>query len=277
MKLILGCVDGSPSSDAGIDAASWLVSRLDARIRILHVIDIRLLEGPWMTDLVGSLGAQPYQAAVPQVRHLLEERAETILAAARDRAGDRVDAAEITTGLVVDRIVDAERSCDMVVVGQRGEHARWLGGWVGSTSERVVRKSVKPCLVVPEPFQAARSFLLGYDGSPFATRALAVACDLAAELRLPVRIVAVAERGDLEEMQRRVGEAADYAGRRGVDCETIAQKGEPETVLLESAESAPDPWIIIGAFGHSRVRELLLGSTTSAVLSRSSRPVLLTR
>jgi nucleotide-binding universal stress UspA family protein len=277
MKVILSCVDGSPSSDAGIDAASWLASRLHARIRVLHVIDIRLLEGPWMTDLVGSLGAQPYQAAVPQVRHLLEERAETIIAAAKSRAGEFVDTAETVTGLVVDRILGAERCCDIVVLGQKGEHARWLVGWVGSTSERVVRKSVKPCLVVPEPFQPARSLVVGYDGSPFAVRALGIACDLATRLDLPIRVVTVAEHRDAKEVEAASKEAAEYARHHSVSCETIVREGEPEEVLIEVSGIAPEAWIIIGAFGHARVRELLLGSTTSEVLRRSGRPVLLTR
>ncbi len=274
---ILTCLDGSPAADAALDGSVWLARRLEAKIRLLHVIDVRLLEGPWMTDLVGALGVQPYQAAVPQVRKLLEEKGAMLMEAGRAKAGKFLEDTRVTTGLVVDRIIEEERNFDLVVLGQRGEHAQWTREWLGSTAARVVRRSIKPSLVVPEPFQPCSTILAGYDGSARASQALGVACELAVRLKLPLRMICAAEKGAVDEAETNAREGVRYCEAQGVRVQPVVKTEEPEDAILAEAEAASDPWIVIGSFGRSRVREFLVGSTTAVLLQRSRWPLMLTR
>ncbi len=73
--------------------------------------DIRLLEGPWLADLSGALGAQPYWAVLPQLQQIQKERAEMILAAAQERArkSEVVCKTAHVTGGLVQAILDEER------------------------------------------------------------------------------------------------------------------------------------------------------------------------
>src|SRR6266404_55650 len=153
-KSILLCTDGSPAAEVAGDYAIWFARKLGARLRALYVTDIRLLEGPWMADLSGALGAQPYVALLPQLERIQSEKATTILAAVEKRCRDAGIPCETAheTGGLMQVMLNHEERADMVVLGQRGEHAAWSAGILGSSVERMVRASAKPCLVTPEKF-----------------------------------------------------------------------------------------------------------------------------
>ena len=71
---ILYCTDGSPAADVAGDYAVWFAKRLGACLRALYITDIRLLEGPWMTDLSSAVGAQAYSALLPQLERIQNEK-----------------------------------------------------------------------------------------------------------------------------------------------------------------------------------------------------------
>jgi len=279
IKTILLCVDGSKYAGAAINAALWLSGKLAARICALSVVDTRLLEGPWLADLSGATGAQPFQSLVPQAREFYERRARVAVdeAAASAKRDGVVCETEVRTGSLVGTILDAERAAELVVLGQRGEGFEATDEWLGSNIERIVRKSIKPCLITPLRFRPIRSILAAYDGSQHANHALYTAFELAKSLGAKLTIIAVETTHDEEQKSWALKEAMDLAARQAVTAKPLALHGVPEEKILEIASSQEHDLVVMGAYGHTRLRELVLGSVTNHVIRKSSIPVLLAR
>jgi nucleotide-binding universal stress UspA family protein len=276
---ILLCTDGSPAADVATDYAIWFGKKLNARLRALYVTDIRLLEGPWISDLSGAIGAQPYSALLPQLQQIQREKAVTVLAAVEKRCRDGSVACETAydTGSLTQVILDNEVKADMIVLGQRGEHAAWLAGALGSSVERVVRASVKPCLITPDKFHQIRHMLIAYDGSAESSKALRAGVALAPVLGAKMTITMVAAHGAEDAAFEALHKAKQQALEAGVTAHAEPLRGDPEIQILELKESVGADLIIMGAYGHTRIREFILGSTTSHVLRKSDVPVLLVR
>jgi nucleotide-binding universal stress UspA family protein len=275
---ILLCTDGSPAADAAAGYAIWFGKKLNARLRALYVTDIRLLEGPWISDFSGAIGAQPYSALLPQLQEIQREKA-TVLASVEKRCRDSGVACETAydTGSLAQIILDNEGKADMIVLGQRGEHAPWLGGGLGSSVERVVRASVKPCLVTPDKFRQIQHVLIAYDGSEESSKALRAGIALAPVLGAKVTITTVAALGAEDTASETLHKAKQQALEAGVTADVETLHGDPEAKILELKESVGADLIVMGAYGHTRIREFILGSTTSHVLRKSDVPVLLVR
>jgi hypothetical protein len=79
IKSILIPTDGSVNSNTALDFGFYLIQNFGAELNGLNVIDIRALEGPFFSDISGSLGFIPYQNYLPNYQRVLEERAEVIL------------------------------------------------------------------------------------------------------------------------------------------------------------------------------------------------------
>jgi nucleotide-binding universal stress UspA family protein len=159
---ILLCTDGSPNAEGAAKYAVWLARQLGAQLVALHISDIRLMEGPIITDFMGALGAQPYTELLPRFREIRQEQANVILAAAEAMCREAGVACEThnPTGALLTTMLEFERRADLVVLGRVGEHAQWVSETLGSSVERMVRASIKPCLVVPATLRPLRHLLL---------------------------------------------------------------------------------------------------------------------
>jgi nucleotide-binding universal stress UspA family protein len=278
-KSILFCTDGSPAAEVAGDHAIWFAGKLGATLRALHITDIRLLEGPWIADLSGAIGAQPYAALVPQLERIQREKAATILAAVEQRCRDAGVDCETAheTGSLVQVMLECEDRADVVVLGQRGEHAAWSAGILGSSVERMVRASVKPCLVTPEKFRPIQHLLIACDGSAESNKALRAGIALAPALGAEVTITTVAALGGEDAASEILRQAKQQALDGGVNAHVELLHGDAETEILLVRETVGADLIVMGAYGHTRIREFILGSTTSHVLHKASVPVLLVR
>jgi len=278
-KDILFCTDGSPAAGVAGEYAIWFAKKLGARLRALHVTDIRLLEGPWIADLSGAVGAQPYAALLPQLEQIQREKAAMILAAVQKQCRDAGVACETAyeTGILAHVMLDCEERADMVVLGQHGEHAAWSEGTLGSSVERMVRASVKPCLVAPGKCQPIQHMLIAYDGSAESSKALHAGIALAPALGAKVTITTVATLGREDAASEILHKAKQLALDGGVDATLELLHGDPEIEILLVRETVGADLVVMGAYGHTRIRELILGSTTSHVLRKANVPVLLVR
>ena len=278
-KNILLGTDGSPAADVAADYAVWFAHKLKARLAALYVTDIRILEGPLLSDLSGALGAQQYSALLPKLQQIQKEKADMILAAVAKKAATHHVVCKVTheTGNLVQTLLNHERQADVVVLGQRGEHAPWAGGHLGSGVERMVRASVKPCLITPEKFRNISHLLLAYDGSTESHKAMRAGLKLAGDLGAKVTIITICQREHEETASQFLQEAHEKALTQNLTCVAQLLHGVPEKEILEFAGKTEADLIVMGAYGHTRIRELILGSTTSHVIRKASVPVLLIR
>jgi nucleotide-binding universal stress UspA family protein len=276
---ILLCTDGSSAAQGATDGALWFARKLGSAVRVLYVTDIRILEGPLLADLSGAIGAMPYSSLLPRVRQVEQAKAETILGAVAQLAHASGLAVETThaTGSLVHTVLENERDADLLVLGQRGEHALWHGDMLGSSVERIVRSSVKPCLVAPPQFTEPTHLLLAHDGSGESAKALRLGLDLAARLGAPVTLVTACPREHEDAASKILQQARAQASERKLTVRAQLVHDNPETAILSQCEESGANLIVMGAYGHTRIREWILGSTTTQVIRKTRVPVLLAR
>lgn len=277
IKHILVPTDGSSFSDGALNYAIMLATTFSAEIEILNVVDIRALQGPFLRDLSGSLGFSSYEEYAPKIEAILRDRGNAILAGAEEKC--RNAGVSVRTknrlGVVDSIIVEEGKTADFIIMGQRGENAEWGTGLLGSTTESVVRKSNKPVMVSPAVCKDIKNPLMAYDGSLESNKALKVAAELSSQLGLPLSVITVHD--DETTAMHTLNEAAEFLNGYDIKWTTYHLSGREEDVILRRAEEKGHDLIIMGAYGHGRIREMILGSTTAYVMRRSEIPVLLTR
>lgn len=278
IKSILVALDGSRHADGALEYALWLASRLGARVIGLHVIDIVSIEGSFLHDVSGSLGFEPYLDFSSKMREALQERGRVLLDTFTARCSERGIPCEtaLPIGIVANEICDQARTADLVVMGHRGVNEQFSTGLLGSTTESVTRKSPKSVLACPAVFAAPTRPLLAYDGSPRASAAMHAAAELTSALGLPLTVAHVGREGDAE-AQRIVDEARRYLASWRLEAATRMLTGPPHQRIVDLLRDGGFDLCFIGAYGHSRIIEMVLGSTTEFVLRNAPCPVFLAR
>ncbi len=280
IKSILVCTDGSEYGDVAAEYAIFLTQHLKARLLGLHVLDSRMLEGPLMADISGWIGAQPYGDQLRQFRTLMEEKGSAVIQAFNARCAEAGVTPEswLKMGHPPRIILEEEVRAELLILGQKGEHAEWIGELTGSNTERIVRHSVKPCLITPATFTPITRILAAYDGSAHASQALHEATELAQALHVELLVVTIAE-----------GEARAYADQIGQDAvemvkahdysaeSIILNQSQAAQAILDTARDRKCDLIVVGAYGHSRIREMIVGSTTTFIITHSHVPMMLVR
>lgn len=278
IKTILVPTDGSEYGNTAIDYGVYISKRLAATLTGFHVIDVRLMQGPVITDISGSIGLPPYQEFYPVIEKGLDERADVILKAfaARCTAGGVQAETRKAVGVIDEAIIAEAKHHDWIILAQRGEHFHIAkGGILGSTAEAVTRHAGKPVLVTPQRYQDIESMALAYDGSPPAQHALELAVFLAEKMAWPLTLLMVTE--DQGRAAKWAKKAEAYLEPFSIDCETVVMAGKEDRAILQFIREGSVELMVMGAYGRNRLQELLIGSTTSHVIRNSTIPVLLTR
>ena len=134
----------------------------------------------------------------------------------------------------------------------------------------------RPVLVSPKNYQPIQRLLAAYDGSDPSKRALHWAADLASVMKLPLDVMHVNTNSALGVMT--VREAKEYFKPYELgEVNTFVREGQVSDQILQVAYERDAGLIVMGAHGHGRLREALLGSVTEEVMRKTDRPLLLTR
>lgn len=275
---ILVPIDGSEAASAAAGYAIQLSTIFDSTLIALHVVDVRLIEGPVLQTIGSMWGDIPLPVRQEGVSRTLRERGGAHLDAlvARAQAVDRPIETALETGIASEVIVERARGVDLVVMGRRGEYAEFGSHAVGATVGAVARRSSRPVLVCPRGSDALMRPIVAYDGSDHATRALEIAVEYTEKRGCPLHLVCV--RDDVNEAGRILDEACDYARGHSVKPTALALEGDsvPERILAAATDIDAD-LLVMGSFGKSRLKEFLLGSTTETLLASFNHPILLYR
>jgi len=275
-KLLVG-IDTSEHSRNAQAYAFHIAHRLNASLIGLHVVDIVSIEGSFFHDISGSLGLEPYLDFSSKMREVLTARGRAVLdefAAAAARENLPVETV-LDMGIVANQVCDRARSVDLVMIGHRGVNERFSSGLLGSTAEAVARKCPRPLFISPMKFREIQRMVLAYDGSERAARAMRAAAEFASSLGIPLAIVTVAR--DQKTGERTLEEARKYFEPYSLQAEFKLLGGHANEEIVKFIKDYEADLLFIGAYGHSRIIEMVLGSTTEYVLRNTPCPVFLSR
>ena len=288
IRSVVAATDLSAPARRAVDRAARLAQSAGASLTLVHAVNASLLDElrRWL-----DTGGDVERSIVDDVRARLHDLAGEIAARYQIDVNERT-----ITGRPVDEIarVGEELDADLIVTGTLGA-GPFRSHLIGSTAERVVRKSVRPVLMVRqlahEPYRRA---LVPVDFSRWSAPSIEIATAVAPEAHFVLvhcvdvpfegrmRLAGVSERA----IEKYRTDARDEANRRLLAL--AAQSAVPDGRWTAIAPTGLDPWmqivrqeqeqdcdlIVIGKHGRNAVEELLLGSTTNMVIAESSSDVL---
>jgi nucleotide-binding universal stress UspA family protein len=270
-KLILALIDGGPLSDATLGAGLVVAKQFDAQLEVLHV----RADPATLVPLVGEgMSGAMVEQVMETMTKAVEERAQRARAAF-DRIAAKAGAAvkwRQETGPEPVVLAGAARLSDLTVIARPDATS---DSQLPVSLEAALFDTGRPVLVVPpSPHQAiGRKIAIAWNGSPKASRAVAAALPFLEKAEtITIMTVLAGKKGSS-------GEAlAAYLGLHGLKAtvESVDPQGKPAgQALLEHAQGRGVDLLVMGAWGHSRIREMILGGVTREVLAQTTLPVLM--
>lgn len=275
---VVALIDGSIYSHSVAEHAAWAAQHYQVPAALVHVLGRRdtaipsIAEHQTREDLMVKL-----REVTGQQSELLEAVGEAILAEAAEvakSAGAPEVHRKLRHGDLVDVLQELEVDARMIVVGKRGAAADFAKLHLGSNIERVVRASRVNVLMASRAFNRIKRFLVAYDAGPSARKAIEQISRSPLFDHIEPHLLCV--HSDPGEAEKRLADAQatlNWSGK--VVSETAS--GDPEKVIADYVEQNGIDLVVMGAYGHSRVRNLLVGSTTSEMMRSCPVPVLVIR
>lgn len=282
---ILACTDGSIYSKSVYDHAAWASRQLDgASIHVLHMLNPHH-EEPAKLNYSGSMGVGARKALLEELVELeaakakiAQKRGQAILEDAtthlKDGGVENV-VADQWHGKLSDEIAKYERDADLVVIGKRGNNADFEKGHLGSNLERVARSCQHPVLVASRAFDKMENFVLAFDGGSSAKKAVQYAASEPLLKGMHCYLLYVGSGN--AKIEAALAEAQATLQAAGFEVTIEQRDGEPDKIIGEVVDQDHIDLLVMGAYGHSSIRQMIVGSTTSAMIRTVKIPVLLFR
>ena len=211
------------------------------------------------------------------MREVLEERGKAILEDFSERCRNRGIKYQtfLDMGLIANEICERSKVADLVIIGHRGINEEFSTGLLGTTAESITRKCPRPVFVSTRKFKAIERPLLAYDGSQRASSAMESAAEFCTVLGLPLIVLTIAKE---EQMAKNIlQQAKNYLNSYAIEARYEIDRGYPEQKIIDYLAKFDYDLLFIGAYGHRRIIEMVIGSTTEYVLRKSPCPVFLNR
>lgn len=288
LRTIITATDFSAPSRHAAQRAALLARSSGATLTLQHTVGGSALDDlrRWLADDSQAAGAIEADA-----RQRLEE-----LAAEMARAQGITVTTHLSIGHPVERVIRHADEVDagLVVTGTRGA-GFFRGVVVGSTAERIAKRSARPVLMVRQlPHEAYRRILVPVDFSPWSRSAIDLARQIAPDaslvlmhaVELPfegkMRVAGVADDTVMRyrdaarrEAQQRLHElAADTGLDTGRVRLSTPGGADPWMLIVQEEQERDCDLVVIGRQGRHAVDEFLLGSTTRMVIAEGAADVL---
>jgi nucleotide-binding universal stress UspA family protein len=260
-----------------------MAQALDRPLTLLHALEHEDL--PMTGDLSGSIGLGAREDLLNELIELESQRAhlelkqgklmlEAVAKRATEAGVSHVETLQRHGGLVetLDDLADRTRA---VVIGRQGEAHAGFPEALGSHIESVIRAVKTPILVVAEQFQKPAEVMVAFDGSETAARVLSRMIESPLFHATSVHLVMV-DTGDVNHVEA-FEAARQQLENSGVSVQATRLTGAVTEALVGYQQAHQIDLTVMGAYGHSRIRQLFVGSQTTRMLQRSVTPVLFLR
>ena len=284
MTKLIALIDGSLYAQSVCDHAAWAALRGPMAIELIHVLGRRSIASA-PVNLSGSIGLGARTALLSELAELDEQNAK--LAHKRGRLLlDEARASLIRSGVtdvmarlrnddIVETVQAFEGDADVIVIGKRGEAAEFAKLHLGSNLERVARASHRPILVASRAFKPIERVLIAFDGGPSALKAVAFVAASPLFAGLACHLLCVGHDDAATRDKIDTASAVLYASGHVVTVEH--RQGLADEIITRAVDDWQIDLLVMGAYGHSRIRNLIIGSTTTQMIRACKIPVMLFR
>jgi nucleotide-binding universal stress UspA family protein len=281
---VLACVDQSRFADYVADYAAWAAQRMNAPLELLHILD-RHPETASSKDRSGAIGIDAQEHLLSALSDEDESRSRAAREQGRiflNRLRERAVAAGVHSpdvrqrhGGFVETLTEQEDEVRLFVLGRRGESAEHTQRDLGRNVERVVRSLHKPILTITDGFTEPNRVMIAFDGGVVTRRGVEMVAASPLFRGFPVHLLMSGKES--REAPRQLEWARKTLEAAGFDAPTSLIPGDAESVIARAVQDRDIDILIMGAYGHSPLRSLFLGSKTSDLLRSAKIPTLLLR
>ncbi|PNK59587.1 universal stress protein [Psychrobacter sp. FDAARGOS_221] len=296
---ILACIDGSNVTESVCDYATWYGSQLNLPISLLHVIDVPKSN---RHDLSGAIGMDSRKHLLNELAQLDEQTSrianqhgEALVKDAKQHIEKNLavissnenaqQVPEVHTllrrGKLLPAIEHFVHDTRVIILGRRGQDHQNDRVNIGSQIESVVRAVDRPIMVCSDAFETPDSYMLAFDGSPTAKKAVQLICENEMAKSLQGHIVMVDHQDSqyenaLYKAQQQMQDAGLNVSAHIIESKAAGHK-DVVAALTAFRRQHDISFFVIGAYGHSKWRQFFVGSTTTKLLANTTAPVILLR
>ncbi len=280
---ILACIDGSAVTGSISDYAAWYASRLNLPVALLNVTEVPASK---RRDLSGAIGLDSRQILLEELSHLDEQRARVVNSYSNALVQDAKSHIQSNFGVKVKvyqrrgkllaAIEHFKEDNRAIVMGRRGEDHKNARINIGSQIETVARASSIPILICSEVYKEPTSYMVAFDASKTAIKAVSLVAKSELLKGLLGHIVMIGHNND--EAKESLVAAAELLNQAGFEVDThhLPETDAVNGLLTFQTQNNIDV-IVIGAYGRSKWQQLFLGSTTTEIIASTVSPVILVR
>ncbi|MCK5830821.1 MAG: universal stress protein [Methylococcales bacterium] len=282
---VLACIDGATLTSSVCDYAAWISQKTETPLTLLHTINHHH-EIPVTSNLSGNIGLGSQEHLLEEITNLEQQqsklkmqRGKMILQSAIDYL-QKKDISGINStqrhGDLIEAVIDLEDNIRVLVLGLRGQAHDNQENKIGTKLEAVIRSLHRPILIVNGKYNQPKQIMIAYDGSPAADKAVEMVASSSLYDGLVCHLVCVNKNEDtaiklLEQATKKLKTA------NNLNVIVIQLKGKADLELCAYQEQNNIDLTVMGAFSHTRLHDMLLGSFTHKMLVNTKIPLLLLR
>lgn len=270
---ILLHVDDTPAFGSRMKMAVRLANQFNAHLTALYVV--------WPNNFTNIAEISPDADIITSHRKTLweaAEKAQKLCEEAAQTAGVKLDW-RAEEGVLIDMINEHGRYCDLIVLGQHDPEDRKNRN--ESATDHVVLESGTACLVVPyigTNIERMDNVLIAWNGSMESASAVKDAVPFLKQANRVEILMINLEQAKVEKNGAPAAGVKAYLAKHGVEAETHVIRNKQSNdvdVLLSYASDFAADLVVMGAYGHPRWREKVLGGFTQHLLKHMTVPVLM--
>ena len=265
--------NASDNADTAVDFALQMCRKYQAALTAIYAVNPVRFEGNvgrWITDDIRAT-----------LRKAEAEVTKSIEADFKKRAASASPGSDVT-------FIAEEGQPNVVLARQARYHDILLMGQFSAPGDAarpiragdLVLRTGRPLIIVPHGYKV-RSFqeyaVVGWDGSREAARALSDAMQIL-ETKKRLDVVSVRAAGGDSRPPAQADAIVRHLERHGIDARNVAlnasREGVGQTLVDYCTEHAPDVFVM-GAYGHTKLREDLFGGVTRRIMEHMTVPVLM--
>lgn len=279
---ILAVTDGAAGSDVAMAAAIDLGQRFGARVNFLHVANDPSELMPYVGEGMSATALEQVMASIETGNERRRKAVEAsfkrlcadlpqVLPEESAPAGSFAVSLNVVTGRQPELIERLGRLNDVIVM----PHPALTEADESVSIDAALFGTGRPVVIVPAEAKKgfASKIAVAWDGSREGALAAAAALPLLAKAS-EVVVITAREDDDVVEPSA----LARYLGGHGIEAKTWAYTPGRESIaqgLLDQVGRAGADCLVMGAYGHSRLRERILGGATEGVLQAAKLPILM--